>query len=269
MFGVNISQLALAAVIYIVAATGLRLSYTINGLFFGLQGLIWLIFGYITSLGCDMTKPKGALVYSLLSVLPITVLLSLCVLLGAVSPEGTTGWAQFFFFGAPLGFFLKPAVFLNILIKNSAYLIYAADIFILVCASFVGCLVGNESNKKKKRSKKETNVQHENDKPKRTKSVKTADAENKTEKQEAGVKAETDAGKPNGDTTENGTPAAKENNASDENKKEPSVEVSETELDISPEITAEEKRKADKVTKTVGKKSIFNTVKKQKKKKTK
>lgn len=152
MFTVNCVQILSCFVIYLLSFTPLTFSYTIYGLLFGIQGIIWFVFGVLAALGTDMLKPKYALNYSFLSVFPITLLFIICLLIGSLTPEATYSWAQFFFLGAPLSFFLKPAVFLSLFIKDSAYLVYGIDIILIMLASFFGCLTGMEANKKKQRN---------------------------------------------------------------------------------------------------------------------
>ncbi len=154
LFTVNGLQLALSALIMLLASAGLTFGNTLRGLFFVLQCAVWCVFAFVASLGADMHKNKQAVAYSLLAVAPAALLAVICLAFGMFSSAESGGWAQFYFFGAPLSFFLKPAVFLDYFIKNSAYTVYFIDIAILAVTSFIGCLIGIEANKKKVRKHK-------------------------------------------------------------------------------------------------------------------
>ena len=176
LIGINVMQLILAgAILAVETFTTLRFSYTVKGIIFIVQSLIWLVFSFVAALGSNMAKKKHAFLFAFLAVLPILILFAICCINGHLTDVKTATWPAFFFFGAPLIFFLKPAVFLAIFIPGSAYLVYGVNIFVMFLMSLVGCLMGVSANSKKQRDRGKEERSEEKPKKKKTGKASKAD----------------------------------------------------------------------------------------------
>ncbi len=153
-FIVNAVQIILCFVIYFLRKFDIAGFIVTQGILFIAEIGIWFICGAACVLGLNIQKMKNSLLYALIALLPIIIITSVCAILGFTSDADAGSWAKYFFLGSAVNFWHRPAVILSVIIKNSAYLIFAINLAILFCASVIGANYGMILNLSKQRKSK-------------------------------------------------------------------------------------------------------------------
>lgn len=153
-FIVNAVQIILCFVIYFLRKFDIAGFIVTQGILFITQIGIWFICGAACALGLNIQKMKNSLLYSLIALLPIIIITSVCAVLGFTSDADVGSWEKYFFLGSAVNFWHRPAVILSVIIKNSAYSIFAINLAILFCASVIGANYGMILNLSKQRKSK-------------------------------------------------------------------------------------------------------------------
>jgi uncharacterized protein YneF (UPF0154 family) len=142
----NILYFILCVIINKTAAS----SRTVNIIFLALSVLLWFIMGNVFSRNLYRPDFNKSAEFILLSFLPVLIfLITYNILMSVALNNQTSNWLLFYFVGAPILFFIKPAVFLLGVLNIDFYLFVYLFVAALMFFSFLG-LVLNRKNIKKR-----------------------------------------------------------------------------------------------------------------------
>jgi hypothetical protein len=155
---VNTIQVVLCIVIYLIMRIGIYDNTTVRTVFFAAEIFLWFIFGIVYALGSDNMRQAQSFFYAFLAVLPIGVLTLACFLMSAYGDVTAAAWAKFFFIGASVNFFNRPAAVLAAWTGLGAYALYAVNIALMFLAGLCGAALGTRSEGSVRRRKKRKKI---------------------------------------------------------------------------------------------------------------
>lgn len=157
LFLINTAHLLVCLGVYLLRRFDMFDGAPAKGAVFLTALFIWFIFSAIASLGASLTKMSKGLLFSLLAVIPITLVTGITAALSYFADNSSFGWIKFFFLGSAVNFWFRPfsvmSYFGEALMEN-VYIIYGIVIVGIVFVSFLGCAFGISVQAKKIRKKR-------------------------------------------------------------------------------------------------------------------
>ena len=189
LIGINLVHIVLCFAVVLLRRYGVYEPLKLKWVALVAVVFLWYLFSYLAALGSYMSRKKTAVGFSLMAIMPVTILTAVCFALSFV-PGG--GWLKFFFIGSAVNFYFRPLAAVVRFLPDSAYIFYAVCIAVMIVTSLLGALSGMEASKKKIRSRKKVSgVRKEKDKKSSAVSeadvreAKVVDAEKKPDGKEA------------------------------------------------------------------------------------
>ena len=149
LFIINLLHISLCFGTNVLKNFELFNNITIYILIYSVQIIIWFMMSIIALLGLKTTKGSHLFAFSMLALLPMIIITSISASIGFTTDIHNSDWSSFFFIGSTVNFFNRPATMLMLVIKESAYLLYGANLLILFVVSLLGGSIGLNSNKVK------------------------------------------------------------------------------------------------------------------------
>ncbi len=135
---VNFLHLLLCSLIFVINSLISTNSIIFMLIFIFLQFFIWFIGGFKYSIGNNVVEKKSIFISGIYAILPILIFSVITLMVSIFQKVDFQGWNEFFFLGAPLMFWNKPALLLSLIFEGNGYLLFFVNYLLLVISFFLG-----------------------------------------------------------------------------------------------------------------------------------